>query len=674
MRALTFGAKVDLISDGLALNALNGSGKLNRLLDKVTKSRVNREVIAQRVWHTALDLLQDVPIAAKSLGERSAALVPLLTTALIKGNQEEMHQAITELIRIGMDGALGVDAHGEAPSGVKHALAHVLGDAAAAISTKLADSYLGAHAGEKILATMVARHGWAPIKTRLKQALGTTFGKGFLIRQIKGVLDPAVIKKPGMNQEASPEYRLLADLAHIGVTGGSRDAMLARLQDYVPKSFAAVQLASAGWQATQALAGTVAAGIDQARATVNDTAHMVKEAVPTLLHTIQTKTGIGLQPRMLDEAYAANAHAARAGVAASSASVSFPVDVQDRQIADAYLTQLVVARAADDPASGTTRPERADASTTAAMAMAAAQVRLGLREIAQETPQRFDETQRLLDTLSPQQIAPLGERSDIAVVKMLTGQLTQIEANSHRWLANDVALNRAIEDGLAQLPGDTTFLGNYQVGSAFAMQHNALDLSLPASEYGYADAAWNGGMAAMNTGWGMLGFRTDTLSADSSALLTQLYNTCGRDEGIMQEATRYLDVPGTHSAMAAAVLARFATPQTGPPLIGTGEGFVQLAGREPQTRFKMTHDASMVTLSVEARWPVVAFGPAPDAMRVPAGQANKSAMTTASAVTIRRLPDGRGLSVHHVAMGTAIRIANTIDFDAGSGRLATPST
>ncbi|MGI4860033.1 MAG: hypothetical protein ACRYHA_24525, partial [Janthinobacterium lividum] len=599
----------------------------------------------------------------------SAALVPLLTTALIKGDRGEMHRAITELTRIGIDGALGVGTQGEAAPGIKHALASVLGDAASAVGTKLADSYLGEHAGEKILATMVARHGWAPIKARLKQALGATVGKGFLIRQIKGVLDPAVINKPGMNQEASPEYRLLADLAHIGITGGSRDAMLARLQDYAPKSFAAVQLASAGWQATQALAGTVAAGVGQVRATVNDTAHAVEEAVPALIHTIQTRTGIGLQPRMLDDAYAANAHAASTGGAEASATAPFPVDVKDRQIAEAYLTQLVVARTADDPASGMKGLDRADPS-----AMAATQVKLGLREVARETPKRFDETQRLLDTLSPQQIAPLGERSDIAVVKLLTGQLTRIEANSHRWLANDVALNRAVEDGLAQLPGDTVLLGNYKVGTAFAAQHDALNLSLPASEYGYADAAWDSGMAAVNAGWSMFGFRTDRLSAGTSALLTQLYTTCGRDEGVMQEATRYLDVPGTRAAMASAVLARLATTQSDPPLIDTGEGFVRLAGQEPQTSFKMTRDAGMVTLSVEARWPVVAFGAAPDAMREPVGGTNKSVMTTASAITIRRLPDGGGVSVHRVALGTAIRIANTIDFDAGSGRLTVPAT
>ncbi|MGI4982579.1 MAG: hypothetical protein ACRYGL_04470, partial [Janthinobacterium lividum] len=545
MSALTFGAKVGLVANSFALNVLNQSSTLNRFVNWITDAHVNREVLAERVWHAAINLLQEWPVGAQSLGERSATLVPLLTTALIKGNREETRQAIAELTRIGVDNVLGIDASRTAASRVKRALADVAGDAASAISTRLVDRYLGPHAGEKVLATMVARHGWAPIQDRLQHALGTTIGSDFLIRQIKGVLDPAVIEKSGMNQESSPEYRALADLAHIGLTGGGHDAMLARLQDYAPQSFAAVQQAKAGWQATQAFAETIVARVDQTRAIVNDAARLVQETVPALLRTIQAKTGIGLQPQMLDDAYAANAHAMRTGGVEVLATAGFPADVKDRHIADAYLTQWVVARDGDHPAAGAKVPDSRDAAS-----LAMARVKVGLLDLAQATPERFHDAQRLLDTLSPQQIAPLGERSDIAVVKTLTGQLTKIETNSHRWLPNDVSMNQAIDNGLSRLPDDMILLGGYKVGRAFAAQLDSLQLSLPASEYGYADGAWDSGMTAVNAGWRMLGFKTDALPNGAGERLRQLYNTCGRDEEILQEATRYLDASSVISTMA----------------------------------------------------------------------------------------------------------------------------
>ncbi|MCY0388964.1 hypothetical protein OVY01_17455 [Robbsia sp. Bb-Pol-6] len=664
MSALSFSATIGLVADTFAINILNKSDSLNRFVSWITHARVNRETLAQRVWHSAIGLLQDSQIVSKSLGARGATLAPLLTTALIKGDHEEMRQAVAELTRIGVDGAIGT----ATMHGAKRALAMVLGEATSMVSTKLIDSYLGTHAGEKVLATMVARHGWTPIQERLQKALGASVGSGFLIGQIKGVLDTAVIKKTGMNQETSAEYRTLADLAHIGLTGGGHDAMLARLQDYAPTSFAAVQLASSSWQAVQTFAESVATRVNEARVTVNDTARLVKETVPALLHTIQTQAGLGLQPQSLDDAYAASAHAVHTGKASAVGSMPFAVDVKDRQIADAYLTRLAIARTAEHQVSDAFGLVPADAPL-----IAAARVRQDLFEVAQETPERFNDTQRLLDILSPQQLSPLGERGDIAVVKTLTGQLAKIEANSHRWLKNDVELNDAIENTLAQLPDDTTWLGGYKVGRAFATHFDVSNISLPASEYGYADGARDGGMAIANVGWGLLGFKADSLSADANARLRHLYNTCGQDAGVMQEATRYLDPRSAQSMMASTVLAQFATADRSPPLIDTGDGFVQLAGEDPRINFKVTRNADMVTLSMEARWSVTGFGVTSDAMREPLDAAKDSAMSTACTITIRRRPDGEGLDVRRIAMGTAVTIANTIDFDAGSGRLVSSS-
>lgn len=656
MSAFSVNTAVGLAAASFAVNLLNKSDALNNLVNWITGARVNRETLAQGVWHAAIGLLRESPLVTKSLGERGATLAPLLSTALITGNREEMRDAIAELTRIGVEGVLGAGAQG-----AKGALSTILGSVASTVSTGLVDSYLGAHAGEKVLATMVARHGWAPIEERLRHAMGARVGSGFLIEQIKGVLDAAVIQKTGMNQEASPEYHALADLAHIGLTGGGQDAMIARLKDYAPTSFAAMRLASEGWHMAQSTAKHIATRIDQARTSADDTVRLVKDTVPALLHAIQIKTGIGLQPQPLDDAYATNAHAAHAGEVNDVGVTSFPTNVKDQHVADAYLMQLAVARSAR-PSASAPAPAPADIPR-----MAQARVTQGLIDIAHEAPERFEETQQLLDTLSPRQIAPLGERGDIAVVKTLTGQLTRIEASSHRWLTDDKALNDRIEAALARQPGDFALLGGYTVDQAFATQFQTLPFSLPADEYSYADGAWDGGVAAMNAGWGMLGFKTDGLSTHDTARLRQLYNTCGRDEDVMREVTRYLNPAYATALLSSTVLSRYAMPDRMPPTIDIGDGVVRLETQAPTLHFAVTRNANGVTVSVEARWPIVAFGERPDAMRTPIGHKNGSAMTTGYAVTVGRLPDERGIKTQHIAMGTAMSIANTIDFDAGSG-------
>lgn len=693
MNSLSVGTMVGLGVSTLAANILNKSDKLNSFVNWISGAKINRDTLSQRVWHAAVDLLQDKFTDDKLLGERSSTLMPLATTVLIKGNKEEMKEAIRQLTSEGVDQILGSDLEGK-----KAQLSETIKSAAAGVANKLTEAYLGENAGEKVLATMVKRHGWEPLTEKLNNALGIFVGRDSFVSLIKGVLATAVVDKPGMDQSHSDEYRMLAKIAHVQITTGDRAEMIESVRTYAPKSFAAVETAKSVLNAGVNTTNTVLEKVSQAKEVAVNLAQYTSKTAPVIINNIQNATGIGLRPVVIHEAYAQTRHKIENG----NQPIMLAANATDQDIADAYLKQLVIAStstnitanasantSANVPANTSANaPANTSANNssispenktgvavdlvTEAATEAQVNVMRGMANLIETKPERISEANKIFNAMALDQISALGERGGISVVKTLTGHIREIDTSSHRWLQSNETINKSIENNLKQAyPTETTQLGGYEVGSQFAQQIGQLKIDMPSDSYGYTDSAVEGGRALLNAGWGFLGWQTNSLSHANNTQLKQIYNVCGRDEGVMQEATRYLDNEAGARLIAATTVNNLIKPDTNPPLIDVNGTFVQLGNIEkPEMSFKITNNGDFVTLSIEAKWNITAFGKNENKLLTPRGVDNASNLTTNAIVNIRRSTADGTLAVSHYAMGVSASIENKILFDPSTGSLS----
>ncbi|WP_347554915.1 hypothetical protein [Robbsia sp. KACC 23696] len=683
MDSISVRAGVGLALDMLGASVLRESDNLNRFVDFVTGGQVNRNVLAERVWHTVGQMAREFAASPAFLSERHTTLAPLALTALLLGEKSEMIDAVGKLAKE----AIHVNLTQADQSGIRTEVVAALGDVSADLASKLA-AHIDEKSSEKMLATMVGRHGWEPLDKLLGKSLNAYAGATFLYRQMKNVIDMGIVANPEINRGADDLgfYSVVADMANHAINDRGILEIVQPLRAFLPSPDGAIAAVVSAYQATSAgvtrgiaaageIAETVIEHIADASAVVVNTTHYVAETVPLILENLQLATGIGMESVVISDAFAQEASKLQGD------ATPIPVDAKDSEIAERYLTELLIAsnrrpREEEDVPAGAAppAPETVRASTTEAVdpaATAASNVMQALTEMGEADPARASEAMQIVDALSEQQLAPL-DRSGIAVVKTLTGKMTEIDAVSHRLLERNTRYSEDVEKGLTIMPVAVSDLSGYRVDSAFADDFERLALVMSDDAYGMSDTAVEGARTMLNTFWGAWGSETSDLSHAGNTQLKQLWNVCGRNAQVMQEATQYLSLGVAQTALADPLKAHFLIAGSDKARVDVGNGvWVDLESIDaPEYRFDIRNHDGLVNVSIEAHWPISAFGASEAAMRTPQGEQNSALISTVS-VTIRAMPDD-SLAVNYYAMGTTATIENKIAFDSATGRLADP--
>jgi hypothetical protein len=617
------GAGLGLGAQTLAFAALNKSDNLNRFVGWISGGSINRDKLAERILHKALDLGVSMAVGAKALGERSAVLIPAMRDAAIANDMARMKAAVEDLASEGLSKVMDKHTGGAVGMIVKGA---VDGAARAAAST-FAENVVGDHAAEKVVATLVKQHGWEPLDAKLKAATSTLPMKDFVCRQIHGIIQRAIVDKPEYDMRGNAEYRAVAGLANQFLTGEKDYAT--PLREYAPKSMVVI-----------------------------DTAQRVAVAVPLAIDSLQET--LGSVPRAVD---------ARSAFATVK-DLPPPVVSEEttaRDLARALIVESVLADRA--PQASTTDSTTASSPLGGPEAIASSTVTVASRlEMATLSPEKRAELDAVADQVSSAQLKPLGERGGIEVAHTWSGALASVQAHSHAVTNTSDESAQATVAALQRAPVETTDRGGYEVGAAFARQVKDIKLDLPVSSMGYTDSAVEGGRALLNTGWAMFGYSAGPDWAES-AVLKQVYNCCGQNADVMSEATRFLDPAVARDALVMPTM-RALGAAGGEVLLG--ETRLQLARGEPAVSFEMASQEGLgfVAITMSTAWNVTGFGAPGDAeLRKPLGDA---AATMTASVTVHIHPgvDGGPPRTEFFPLGVVTSISNTVSFDRATGTTA----
>jgi hypothetical protein len=615
------GAGLGLGVQTLAFAALNKSDNLNRFVGWISGGSINRDKLAERILHKALDLGVSMAVDAKALGERSAVLIPAMRDAAIANDMGRMKAAVADLASEGLSKVMDKNAGGSFGVIVKGA---VDGAVRTAAST-FAENVVGDHAAEKVIATLVKEHGWEPLDAKLKAATSSLPMKDFVCRQIHGIIQRAIVDKPEYDMRGNAEYRAVAGLANQFLTDGTDYAT--PLREYAPKSVAVIE-----------------------------TAQRVVAAVPLAIDSLQE--ALGSAPQAVD---------ARSAFATVKDAPPPVVSEQTtaRELARALILESVLTERVPEAAttSGST-PGTSPSGDTEPTAPSTVTVADRL-ETATLSPEKRAELDAVADQVSSAQLKPLGERGGLEVAQTWSGALASVQAHSHLVTNTSDESAQATVSALQRAPVETTDRGGYEIGAAFGKQVKDIKLDLPVSAMGYTDSAVEGGRALLNTGWAMFGYSTGPDWAES-AVLKQVYNCCGQNADVMSEATRFLDPALARDALVMPTM-RSLGAAGGEVLLG--ETRLQLARGEPAVSFEMSSQEGLgfVAVTMSTQWNVTGFGTPGDAeLRKPLGDA-AATMTASATVHIHPGVDGGPPRTEFFPLGVVTSISNTVSFDRASG-------
>ncbi|WP_186332344.1 hypothetical protein [Bordetella genomosp. 13] len=689
----TVGSIAGVAAKALAFAALEKSDTLNRFVGWISGGRVSRETLAQSILHKAVDLGTEYAVANKALGERSAVLLPRIRDAVIDNDMQRMKAAVADLAGEGLSKVMDKDSGNLASRMAKQAI----DGAVRQMSSELAGSLVGDHAAEKVVATLVKEHGWAPLENYLHRMLDAKPLGNFLCGQIKAIVQRAIVDNPAYDMRANAEYRLAAGLAAQHLTG--QKDYEAPLRQYAPLTMAGVdgarQVAALGGQAVEmagqardaavALAGQardaavglavqardtavdlagqardmavdVATGVaetavavrdevvrqaGEVTAQVSETVHQfVHEDVPLGIDMLQQTLGSEPQALLADQAYAR-------ALAEPPVEAAIDADTTPRDLADALLREQVVQAHAPDGHAP----------------VASVVERLADAELA---PEHRADLERVQDELSSAQLAPLGTRGNVEVAHTWSGALDRVQAHSHHIESLPEAQDAEVRAALGRVPAAGTDRGGYRVGAGFAAHAKEIDLDLPGASMGYSDAMVESGKALWGAGLSMMGWGGGP-DWTESAILKQLYNTCGQKPDVMAEASRYLDPALARDAVAMPSLRAFGDPDTGLLTVNGVRVQVKDAG-QPQVSFQVRDEGGFVRVSIDAEWPIAAYGPEGH-MREPLG-GGEATVKAAASILIHPGVDGAPPRVEHYPLGVSTSISNIVAFDRASGQTA----
>ncbi|KML37867.1 hypothetical protein VL15_38845 [Burkholderia cepacia] len=605
----------------LGFAALNKFDTLNAVVNRVSRGSINRDTLAQSILRDAIHLGTQYAIDHKLLGQRSAELVPLTRDALIDNDLARMKMAVGQLVSSPIAEVYSRD------SAMVRAGKALLASAAGYATSTVGGALVGDHAAEKIVATHVKMHGWKPLEDYMRTALAGTVGGNFIAGQIKAILTRTMVKREFESLD-SAVYRMFAGQVNEFLTGSGD--YLKPLREYAPV------LTTIG-EAIAPYSGQLRDGVDNLAQKVLGQPKLV-DAREVSEAEIQYARVHGRLPPAI-----------RAGAVTK--------DTTDRAITATLLRERIVA---SELSRGVTSTETVQAEMDAA------------HRDERIDANRHAVVSKLVDMLSDAQLKPLGVRGGIDMAHTLTGQLDRVEAQSHfiTDLPDDIAA--AMCNALALAPTETTTLNGFVVGSGYAEHAGKLRLTLPKSDYGYADAAIEGGRAVVsysrNLVGGLLG--SDIVgdpAYQSSAELRQLYNTCGRSEEMLATVTRFLDPEFARAALSRATLQQMREP--GSDLVMAGGAYLALRDPSaPELRFDVQRLSGMVAVSIEAIWKIDRYGETLNNLREPEG-GKPSQLTSAVRITMKPDPmDGSPAIAYH-QMGVLASVNNVLQFDLSTGAL-----
>ena len=619
--ALATGAKA------LAFAALNKFDTLNSIVNRLSGGKVNRDTLAQSVLRGALHLGTEVAVASKPLGERSAVLIPLARDALIDNDLGRMKSAVEGLVREGLSSVMDKDSGSTLAQIGKGMLEQVATKAASGVGTAV----LGDHAVEKVVATLVKTHGWQPLESFLNKNLEAYPGGRFIAGQVKAILQRTMVDKPEFDQSANAEYRLMAGALNQFLTGEAD--YIKPLRDYAPT------LTAIGEGLHHYVTEQVPEGVDSLqRALVGQPATVeVHEAYAKAIETAKQAPPEEPLPPPLDPSKLSD-------------------DTRDRDVAEKLVQTMVVAEATGKPVASTEDLH---------------EVLDQVHEQGKLSEARHEQLTDLVDSLSPEQIKPLGERGEVVVAHNWSGRLDRVETASHSITSLGEDMAEATRQVLANAPAKTVQVGGYTVAEGYGQQVGELDLQLPANQYGYSDTVLEGSKTLLSAGWGLvggwMGYDTSTGPTHAqSTELKQLYNTCGGNEEVLSLVSRYLDPALAKTALVAPVLTRMQNAETG--LFDTGTARLQLKDPEnPHYQFRVQRDSeNLISISLTASWPIEQFGPDAEHLRQPEGS-SASQMSATAVITVRLNEEGVPPTVNHYPMGVVATVNNVVAFDLHSG-------
>lgn len=613
----------------LAFAALNKFDTLNSIVNALSAGKVNRDTLAQSVLRGALQLGTEVAVANKTLGERSAQLVPLARDAVIDNDLGRMKSAVEGLVKEGLGTLMDKDSGSLLAQIGKGMLEQV----ASKTASKLGETLVGDHAVEKLVATLVKEHGWKPLEDYLNKNLEGYTGGRFIAGQVKAILQRTMVDKSEFDQRDNPEFKLMAGVLKEYLSGEAD--YLKPLRDYAPT------LVSVG-------------------ETVH---HFATERVPQGIDSLQ-RVLVG-EPSSVDvhQAYSKQIENAKNQPPEDPLPPPLlPTELSDktreRDVADKLVQHLVVGE------------------ITGKSTVDTEEVQKVIDEVHDQgklSDEHHQALTELVDVLSPEQIKPLGDRGEISVAHNWSGRLDRIETASHSItdLGDDMA--EATRGVLTHAPTETTLVSGYRVAEGYGRRVDELDLELVPSDQGTTGQVVGKTVdvvnAGVNTLWWALGYDTSsTPSYSESSELRDLYNTCGQNEAVMHVVSRYLDPDLARQALVSPVISRMQDSNTG--LFGTSGG-TQLQLKDPENphyRFVVRQEApDLFMVSMEARWDITGFGSDPEHLRKPEGS-TESHMVTSATLMIRLNGEDGAPTVKPYPMGVVATVNNVVEFDLTSGR------
>jgi hypothetical protein len=314
-----------------------------------------------------------------------------------------------------------------------------------------------------------------------------------------------------------------------------------------------------------------------------------------------------------------------------------------------------------------------------ALGQPAAQLKSIEKEIVQAQkkgtldPVKGAQLRAVADSLSPAQIQPLSERSDISVAHNWSGRLSRIEAHNHAIIPLDDVQRNAAEKILATAPEATELFGNYKLSKAYAQEVGELDLQLPDDEYGAVDATGEAARTAINYGWGLTAWTMgygDNSSAPTHAQSTEvrhLYNACAKNEKALEITSRYLSPELAKAALVLPTLEKMKEQADGTKLFDAGGTQLELENiDQPQYKFQVQRVDNLITVGVSAEWKIARFGVDADNMRSPQGE-GKSHMSAGAIITIKLNPGNEPPTVNYTVLDVMVSVNNIISFDHQTG-------
>lgn len=646
----------------LAFKALNSSDTLNSLVNRMTGGSINRDTLAQKVLRDAVGLGLEYAADKKLLGDRSASLAPLAGKIFFDNTSDEMHASIKGLANEflasetsqdpGMLGALkslGTETMKAGAGGLAHLVANTVTET----------QFL-----EKLIATMInGGENWKPLDSYLEKKLEGKPMKGFISNLVKDVIQRAIVDKKELNQNDSNEYRLLAGSANAYLSDGDYKKPLI---DYC-KNTPVVKLFNNAMEGIKSFTlNSLAVAEKNYYDLVGDP--KLKDSFDTYGESISESSGKEKPPPLpLPDA-----------------------QTSEGQWADESLKHQTVSLF-------TQLKEATETVASNTLAQAEQQGKIN--------PEKKSALMSVSDTLSPAQTAPFGAHQTTQQVAhyQISGNLNRVATASQASfpLANPTV--QAMAAVIDAAPRQEAIKVNYKVADAYAQNVGKLALTFPDDVLGLSDTAQAGFIASTSSiasafSYSLSSFTTSIFSssvtnafaavgsAAASATtavlptaitsaassiasnydsqvgfaerteLQKLYKTCGGNEQMTFEVSRYLNPDMAQETLAAPILA--ALSQENSELLQAPEGLqIKLASTTPQYQYQLRQKDGNVELTIQAAWDVEGYGTDAQQLRSPQGGL-PSQLT--SSITITVAPNG---TVIQSAPSLDCAIRNALRFD-----------